>query len=154
MSKRRLVTFFSRFFLTPHACFILMSCKTSAQGPAWLGPSNAPSLAGGIGRWVESHGRTTRHKKMQTHHAGFLLLCVCVMLIFTDIHLLSVPHAGPLTRTHNLGLLLRTCAAHEQRTSQDLRRAAPAAHSERSALRLRLVQPLRRAQPWTNNTTC
>jgi hypothetical protein len=39
---------------------------------------------------------------MQTHHAGFLLLlCVCVMLIFTDIHLLSVPHAGPLTRTHN-----------------------------------------------------
>ncbi len=37
---------------------------------------------------------------MQTHHAGFLLY-VCVMLIFTDIRLLSVPHAGPLTRTHN-----------------------------------------------------
>jgi len=27
MSKRPLVTFFSRFFLTPHACFILMSCN-------------------------------------------------------------------------------------------------------------------------------
>ena len=47
---------------------------------------------------------------MQTHHAGFLLqsngVCVCVMLIFTDIHLLSVPDAGPLTRTHNSVLSL------------------------------------------------
>ena len=63
------------------------------------GPFQCPQLALEDG---SSRGRTTRHKKMQTHHAGFLLLCVCVMLIFTDIHLLSVPHAGPLTRTHTM----------------------------------------------------
>jgi hypothetical protein len=66
------------------------------------GPFQCPQL--GWGHWkmgrVARKDETYIHKKMQTHHAGFLLLCVCVMLI-SDIHLLSVPHAGPLTRTHN-----------------------------------------------------
>jgi len=42
-----------------------------------------------------------------------LMRAVCVVvlqfgLIITDIQLLSVPHAGPLTRTHNFDVLFRT----------------------------------------------
>jgi hypothetical protein len=65
------------------------------------GPFQCPSLAGALEDGSSRAEGRDIHKKMQTHHAGFLLLCVCVMLIFTDIQLLSVPHAGPLTRTHN-----------------------------------------------------
>ena len=105
MSKRLLVTFFSRFFLTPHACFILMSCNWSSR----------PSLAGvKMGR-VARQDETYIKKCRRMHHAGFLLLCVCVMLILmTDIHLLSVPHAGPLTRTPIAVVAVRFLGGEEE----------------------------------------
>ena len=61
---------------------------TQPQGPAWLGPSNAPSLAGGIGS-----SRAARTRLKNKIDAGFLLIdhfwwsLLLAARIITDIHL-------------------------------------------------------------------
>jgi hypothetical protein len=63
-----------------------------------------------------------KHFKISCHRACLcdelmrqsLMRAVCVVvlqfgLIITDIQLLSVPHAGPLTRTHNCVLQFYYC---------------------------------------------
>ena len=76
----------------------VMSQK-SAWGRRW-------GIGWKMGRVARQDG--TSKKSNRRSSTRFLLLCVCV-LIFTDIHLLSVPHAGPLTRTHNSVFLHSSC---------------------------------------------
>ena len=63
----------------------------------------------GIGWKMGRVGRTRHQSKNSNRRSITRFLLLCVTLIFTDIQLLSVPHAGPLTRTHNSVFLHSSC---------------------------------------------